>query len=341
MIAFSAYMQEWLYGKEGYYRYAVVGKGGDFYTSVSVSKFFGGSIAYHLLGLLESAKLGLPLKIIEIGADRGYLIGDVAEFLIALSDGVIPHCEFISIEPLEEKALVQKANFLKQTGLELQVFKDLHALNLRDSESAFVFCNELFDAFACEVIMDKKMAYVHTDTHCHQLSWGELSQEACALLDIYPMAQGLLPIYLESFISLLLSKLQAAKAWRFLAFDYGQWGVREDINLRAYQNHCVYNFTDIKKDLKRFYQQSDITYDVDFALIADIFESYGAQRIFFAPQMRALVDLGLGELLEKFAASTDYQHYLREVSKIKTLISPTGLGERFYLIGFEGGKKGL
>ena len=46
VMKFSKYMNEWLYDKDGYYAsFRAIGKGGDFYTAVSSSMFFGGSIA--------------------------------------------------------------------------------------------------------------------------------------------------------------------------------------------------------------------------------------------------------------------------------------------------------
>jgi len=47
---FSKYMNEWLYGEEGYYKnFKAIGRSGDFYTAVSTSSFFGASIAKTLL----------------------------------------------------------------------------------------------------------------------------------------------------------------------------------------------------------------------------------------------------------------------------------------------------
>ena len=78
-----------LYGENGYYtKDNKVGAKGDFYTSVSASKFFGGAIASYILSLLEDNELFLPLRIVEIGADKGYLLGDIALFLDALSENV-------------------------------------------------------------------------------------------------------------------------------------------------------------------------------------------------------------------------------------------------------------
>ena len=57
-MKFSEYMNEWLYGMEGYYtKYKKIGKEGDFYTSVSASKFFGGTIAKHIISLVDEGFL--------------------------------------------------------------------------------------------------------------------------------------------------------------------------------------------------------------------------------------------------------------------------------------------
>lgn len=73
-------MQEWLYGEKGYYRKALIGQKGDFYTSVSVSKFFGGAVAFYIIKLLEEEKLFLPLKIVEIGSHHGHFFERYSQF---------------------------------------------------------------------------------------------------------------------------------------------------------------------------------------------------------------------------------------------------------------------
>ncbi|MBD3807489.1 MAG: hypothetical protein IE880_02080, partial [Epsilonproteobacteria bacterium] len=51
---FSEYMNEWLYGHDGYYNsFKTIGKEGDFYTAVSSSRFFGASIANYFLKLIS------------------------------------------------------------------------------------------------------------------------------------------------------------------------------------------------------------------------------------------------------------------------------------------------
>ena len=81
-MTFSEYMTQWLYGEQGYYAtYREIGKAGDFYTAVSASKFFGGTIAKHIISLVDEGFLSSDSTICEIGAHHGYFIADVIEFL--------------------------------------------------------------------------------------------------------------------------------------------------------------------------------------------------------------------------------------------------------------------
>ncbi len=323
-------MQEWLYGKKGYYRKATIGQKGDFYTSVSLSKFFGGAMAFYIIKLLEEEKLFLPLKIIEIGSHHGYFLSDIANFLNALSEGVIEKCEFVSCEPLIELQNIQQTTFKQATQLNLTSC-DLKGLDLKEKESAFVVSNELFDAFACEIIKDNQMLFI---THDHQSVWDNINEPTKELLKTLNLKEGCAPLFLNAFIKDLLEKLNKASSWVFLSFDYGDEVERKDMHLRSFKNHQALDFKDILNHLASLYQQSDLTYDVNFSLVRFLFEKHHAQFSFFKSQANALLDMGLMELLEVFSKSVNYERYLKEAAKIKPLISPGGLGERFKAVEF-------
>ncbi len=323
-------MQEWLYGEKGYYRKAVIGQKGDFYTSVSLSKFFGGAIAFYIIKLLEEEKLFLPLKIVEIGSHHGHFLSDIASFLNALSVGVVEKCEFISCEPLKELQNIQRMIFKQATQLDLTSCS-LEELDFKDKKSAFVVSNELFDAFACEIIKDDQMLFI---THDHKGVWGGIDEPTKELLKNLNLQQGCAPLFLNAFIKDLLEKLNEASSWVFLSFDYGDETERKDLHLRAFKNHQVLDFKDILNNLASLYQQSDLTYDVNFSLVRFLFEKHHAQFSFFKSQANALLDMGLIRLLEAFSKSVSYERYLKEATKIKPLISPGGLGERFKALEF-------
>ncbi len=323
-------MQEWLYGEKGYYRKAVIGQKGDFYTSVSLSKFFGGAIAFYIIKLLEEEKLFLPLKIVEIGSHHGHFLSDIASFLNALSVGVMEKCEFISCEPLKELQNIQRMIFKQATQLNL-ISCSLEELDFKDKKSAFVVSNELFDAFACEIIKDDQMLFI---THDHKGVWGNIDEPTKELLKNLNLQQGCAPLFLNAFIKDLLEKLNEASSWVFLSFDYGDETERKDLHLRAFKNHQALDFKDILNNLASLYQQSDLTYDVNFSLVRFLFEKHHAQFSFFKSQANALLDMGLIRLLEAFSKSVSYERYLKEAAKIKPLISPGGLGERFKALEF-------
>ncbi|PUD88469.1 SAM-dependent methyltransferase, partial [Helicobacter pylori] len=251
MRSFGNYMQEWLYGEKGYYRKALIGPKGDFYTSVSLSKFFGGAMAFYIIKLLEEEKLFLPLKIVEIGSHHGHFLSDIASFLNALSVGVMEKCEFISCEPLKELQKLQRTIFKQATQLDL-ISCALEELDFKERESAFVVSNELFDAFACEIIKDNQMLFI---THDHQGVWGNIDEPTKELLKNLNLKQGCAPLFLEAFIKDLLEKLNEASSWVFLSFDYGDETERKDMHLRAFKNHQVLDFKDILNHLASLYQQ--------------------------------------------------------------------------------------
>ncbi|WP_369805688.1 SAM-dependent methyltransferase [Sulfurospirillum diekertiae] len=111
-MKFSAYMQEWLYGNEGYYRNVrTIGKEGDFYTAVSTSMFFGGSIAKRLISTIESGFLTSSCTVVEIGAHKGYLLADMIQFIYTLNPELLQTLTFVIVEPFSANQAMQKNYF--------------------------------------------------------------------------------------------------------------------------------------------------------------------------------------------------------------------------------------
>jgi SAM-dependent MidA family methyltransferase len=109
---------------------------------------------------------------------------------------------------------------------------------------------------------------------------------------------------------------------------------RPDFSIRVYKKHEVIPFFDegIKRD--ELFAKTDITYDVTFAHVKDAYEEAGVKFIELKAQMVALVDMGILELLEILKENVDEKIYKQELEKVKTLIMPSFLGERFKMIRF-------
>ena len=66
----------------------------------------------------------------------------------------------------------------------------------------------------------------------------------------------------------------------------------------------------------------------------DSFIEAGAKNIAYETQLKALVEFGIIELLEILHKNVDEKTYLSEANKVKTLLNPTGMGDRFKMASF-------
>lgn len=324
-MRFSHYMQKWLYEDDGYYaKMPEIGKNGDFYTSVSTSKFFGGAIANRLLKTIENGFLSQNAMIVEIGAHKGYLISDMIEFIYTLEPRLLKTLSFVVIEPLENVRKAQKAYFKQRFGDEVRIIQKTN-INECEKSEAFIVANELFDAFCCEIVDDEKMAFVENDKIVFRQIDKDLAKKASNL----SIQKGEIPIGYEEFIRSLSTKLSKFEA---IFFDYGEKKPRNDFSLRVYKNHQVFSFFDFYTDafdIRNFYKNSDITYDVSFEILINEFAKNNAKVELFETQAKALVDFGILNLLEILRKNVNEKIYQNELNKVKNLIFPQVFGERF------------
>jgi SAM-dependent MidA family methyltransferase len=120
----------------------------------------------------------------------------------------------------------------------------------------------------------------------------------------------------------------------FISFDYGEKLVRNDFSIRVYQKHQTFPLFDEELKLNEVYQQADITYDVNFGHLIDAFINAGFTLDSYETQARALIRFGIIDILGMFANQTTQAKYLREADKIKTLIAPTIMGDKFKMVHF-------
>src|SRR5574344_1722188 len=155
MIRFSEYFNFWLYGKDGYYtNYKNIGKEGDFFTSVSVTPFFGGAIAKKIISSIESGFLNKTTTILEIGAEKGYLIADIIQFIYTLKPELLQTLNFAILEKYENLRDIQKKYLFDSFGdsINFRHYEDIEDIKL---DSAFIVSNEIFDSFSCDLVFTK------------------------------------------------------------------------------------------------------------------------------------------------------------------------------------------
>jgi len=326
-VRFSRFMQEWLYGEGGYYTsFKEIGKGGDFYTAVSASRLFGGSIANYIYKLLQNGKLGEGATILEIGAHRGYLLADIVQFLYTFDPSLISKLRFAILEPFEALREEQRRYFFESFGeaVKLEHFKSLNEVARSE---AFIVANEIFDAFACELFYKDQIGVVR-DFSIH---FEPADPKTAAIAHRYGFEKGEVAVGYEEFAKKLFASFKKA---RFVTFDYGDLVPRNDFSIRVYTRHKVYPLFDKELDLKAAYKNSDITYDVNFSHLIDAFKASGWEHEAFKTQLVALVDFGITELLETIMQKAGFEAYKKEADKAKILIHPSLMGERFKMVEF-------
>ena len=324
---FSEYMAQWLYGNDGYYAtYKNIGKEGDFYTSVSTSKFFGGTIAKHIISLIDDKFLNQDAVICEIGAHHGYFLADIIEFIYTLRPKLLSSLEFVIIERFDNLK-EQQTKYLKESfgdAIRLTHYKSLSELKCKN---AFFIANEIFDAFPCELYYKGKIAQVKNHTIEFDLEDAWVDKKAKK----YHKDRGEIAIGYEEFAKEMAS---SSEKFEFISFDYGEMNARPDFSIRVYEKHNVTPLFDENIQKDKLFAKSDITYDVTFEHVKDAYEDAGVEFIELKAQMVALVDMGILDLLEILKEKVDEKIYKQELEKVKMLIMPNFMGERFKMIRF-------
>ena len=326
-LKFSEYMTDWLYGEDGYYStYKNIGKSGDFYTAVSTSKFFGGSVAKHIISLVDEGFLAKEGTVCEIGAHHGYFLADVIEFIYTLRPELLSTLKFVIIERFDDLQEFQTNYFKESFGdaVSLTHYKSLSELKCKN---AFFIANEIFDAFPCELYFKGKTARV--DGHSVEFDVDNEWVEAKAKK--YHKDRGEIALGYEEFAK---EMADSCDKFEFMSFDYGEMQARPDFSIRVYKKHEVIPFFDENIKREELFAKTDITYDVTFEHVKDAYSEAGVEFISLKAQMVALVDMGILDLLEILKDNVDEKIYEQELQKAKTLIMPNFLGERFKMIRF-------
>jgi SAM-dependent MidA family methyltransferase len=326
-MRFSAYMDEWLYGEDGYYKtFKTIGKSGDFYTAVSTSRFFGASIANHFYRLLNEGNADRNGWLIEVGAHQGYLLCDMIQWLYTCDPTLVETLKFGIVERQPEVQKAQLEYIKERFGEDIEIthFNDIDEVK---AAYAFVVANEIFDAFPCELLKDGKIAVVED----HTISWEDAPEALLRWAEKHYLKQGEIAVGYEVFAGAMAEGIGKCD---FVSFDYGERYVRNDFSIRVYRKHETFPLFDEALELADSYQKDDITYDVNFGHVIEAFTAAGFIEEAYETQARALIRFGLIDILEMFSKQADKAAYVREADKIKTLIAPTMMGDRFKMVHF-------
>lgn len=355
-LSFRDFMEMALYyPEEGYYSSASerVGEGGDFYTSVYLTRLFGEMIA----GQLEEMWRNMgchPFTIVEYGAGTGLLCRDILSRLRE-NEAIFRELQYVIIEKSSTMRRRER-DLLAAEGL-------LYKLRWESSIEAVaplngcILSNELVDNFAVhQVVMEDQLMEIYVG---YENGFVEVLRPASdELVEYFSALQVSLPRGFRAEINLeatrWIGEVSAALGRGFvMTIDYGASSSglynRSEGTLTCYHRHQVNH---------RPYEsvgEQDITSDVNFSALDHWGRQGGLEYCGFTSQGRFLQGLGLNRRLQQLElavmtrgseAEGSVGHAtptnLRQLytllvdmgNKFKVLIQRKGLG-RQYLSGLQ------
>lgn len=345
-------MAQALYHPElGYYERAAarIGRGGDFYTSVSVGRVFGELLARRFAAWLGQLP-GERLAILEAGAHDGRLAADILATLRSCAPELIRRTTYGLIEPSPRRREWQ-AQTLREFASQVTWFASLDEL-APDSIAGVIFGNEFLDALPVHRLGWDAPARGWFEWRVgwagDRFGWVRPPASTTGATLVTPLAGALksefgdwLEPELQAALpdGYTLEVRPAATAWwrqaaealrsgRLVAIDYGFTAAealrpeRTQGTARAYTKHQHAD------DLLAMPGEQDLTAHVNFTPLIAAGEAAGLTTAGLISQASFLVAAaeaaGEGETFGRWTAAQRRQ--------FQTLVHPAHLGERFKVL---------
>lgn len=361
VLSFARFMELALYTPGlGFYERSekVIGRCGDFFTSVSVGQLFGELLACQFSDWIEKNAFKKP-AIVESGAHDGQLAKDVLVGLESTAESVFSELEYWIVEPSDTRKAWQHETLKNYAEKVRWVHSWTELSSFRDSEGhpleGVLFCNELLDAMPVHRLQWSKASneWQELGVTCgggglqlHQMPFSEeirrfgettewLTQNGDALLFWPGIPKPLLDALPDGFVTDVCPAAlkwwqTAAKAlnrgW-LLTLDYGLFAEefftprRAEGTVRGYQNH---RFTD---DVLATPGGQDITASVNFSAIERAGVSAGLKTGQLESQSRFLTKIASDLWSQKKSPFSPEQ-----IRQFQTLTHPNHMGRAFKVL---------
>lgn len=343
-LTFAEVMRIALYEPErGYYGQGppLIGRGGDFFTSVSVGPLFGRLLAMQACMVWEKAGRPAGFTLIEQGAHDGQLMEDVLLGLREVRSPLAASARFAIVEPGARCREAQARRLLPELDGRLEWVDSPDKIALAGGEAGFFYCNELLDAFPVHALRWTGAEWRERGVMCAggALDFTDMPLDPALAAHIPPgdwasLAPGHQIEVCPGAARWLEGLAAAMPRGVILIADYGlddaEWLAPERSRgtLRRYRQHQMDDR--VLEDLG----QCDLTAHAPFGALKRRAEALGLRVAADDTQGRCLTRLAAGWLLslESEAATPGRQSWIRQ---FHTLTHPAHLGGKFRVLVLE------
>jgi SAM-dependent MidA family methyltransferase len=335
-LCFADFMAAALYEPGlGYYARGTrqVGRGGDFFTSVSVGPLFGHLLARRFARWWRESGSPERWRIIECGAHDGTLAADVLGALAELETPAFDSLEYAIPEPLATLQAAQRRTLEKFTE-RVRFIPDAAEL-AGDPLPGIAFGNEVLDALSCHIVerssgqwLEWRVGLDDADRlvfHKEEIRNETLHLALERLGENFPEGyrteiRTCFREFLAPLAAALSSGLMIWVDYGFPREDYYHPG-RTEGTLRTFSKHRAGD------DPLANPGEADITAHVDFTAVAEAAESLGWRQTLLRDQGRWLTDIGREWLLEM-----EGRPQPEALRQFQTLMHPAHLGAKFHAL---------
>lgn len=333
-LPFARFMELALYHPEqGYYasQRSKIGRGGDFYTSVSVGPVFGRVLADQFAEMWRH--LGQPpaFSLVEQGANDGTLAADILDHLPSEIAAT-----YTLVEPLPAMRERQKTTLARHLD-KVRWHETLEALPLFEGVH---FSNELVDALPFHIVRstgeDWQELHVGLENDAFVFQPLPPTIDISQLPDRDPGYTTELRPAAESWLRSVASKIRTGY---ILLADYGYSRAQLQAPHRKDGTYSCYHAHRRDADPLANPGEKDITAHVDFTALAEAARHAGLHPEGFTDQHHFLVGASQS-LLHSLAGPPDAAKQ-KSLRALQTLLHPETMGTQFHYLAFSRGVASL
>jgi len=338
-IPFARFMEQALYHPEhGYYTASdsQIGWGGDYYTSSTLHPLFGELIAQQLLQMEDLlCQDGEPFSVLEMGAGRGTLCGDILTYIQQKAPDVFGRLQYQIIEKSDPLRRLQQARLWPRFSSQATWGSDVPT-----PFEGVILSNEFVDALPVHRLRGApaSLREIYVDWQAGHFTEieGPLSsphlRDYVQRLDLQFDQPVTLEINLEA-LDWMRNVGRALKRGWIVTIDYGYPAKEIYTTRRARGTLLCYHRHTAHEDPYIHIGEQDMTAHVDFTSLAWAGREVGLSFLGFTDQTHFLMGLGVTERMAAVADQMDNSEVAREgFLAMKKLMAPDQMGKTFKVL---------